>query len=324
MNAAAQLNTSSNPLIDRENKTRNLSFDYRIDGLSPLLNIQALAYWNEVDMSEQRVSDGRADQTNLDVYGFNFNNRSDWEAVTLLYGVDGYREEFKADRAGTSRPARPRATSDTWGAFIQASVSLTEQWRIELGARYDRFATEARQLDQDRSDSYWSPSAALVWRPTGNTEVVLRHDRAFRAPGAEELYTTGAHFCLTPTMCNTFLPNPDLDPEKAANTELLGRVHFEQVLGGDLILQGAVFRNNVDEAVLKDFEIGADYRVESLRWQVSYGQTRGEDRDTGEDLINIPADALVNGRRVLQTRRARSGVPRPSQARSNRPCPLSE
>lgn len=322
MNAAAPLNATSNTLIDRKNETRNLSLDYRIDGSSPLLNTQVLAYWNEVDMAERRVSDGRADRTQLDVYGFNLNNRSDWDAVTLLYGVDGYREEFEAGRAGANRPIPPRATSDTWGAFLQASVPIAEQWRIDLGTRYDRFATEARHLDQDRSDSQWSPSAAVVWRPVDSVELVLRHDRAFRAPGAEELYTTGAHFCLSPMMgCNTFVPNPDLKPEKAANTELLGRVHFERVLGGDLTLQGAVFRNrvddfieqivtgptffpvmdpgntywdNVDEAELKGFEIVADYRVESLRWLVSYGQTRGEDRGTGEDLTNIPADTLVN------------------------------
>lgn len=321
MNAAAPLNTTSNTLIDRTNDTRNVSVDYRIDTASPWLDARAMAYWNEVEMEERRLSDGRADATDLDVYGFYLNNQSEWRGLTFLYGVDGYREEFKAQRAGANRPLPPEATSDTWGAFLQASIPLAERWRLDLGARYDRFSTEADQLDQDRSDSQWSPSAALVWRPTANSELVLRHDRAFRAPGAEELYTTGAHFCLSPVMCNTFLPNPDLDPEHAANTELLGRIHFEQVLGGELTLQGAVFRNrvddfieqivtgmtffpvmnpgnttwvNVDEAELKGFELVADYRVGAMRWLVSWGQTRGEDRDTGEDLTNIPADTLVN------------------------------
>lgn len=321
MNAAAQLNATSNTLIDRINDARNVSLDYRINGASPLLDARAMAYWNEVEMEERRVSDGRRDNTELDVYGFYLNNRSEWQGLTFLYGVDGYREEFKAQRAGASRPQPPEATSDTWGAFIQASVPLAESWRLDFGARYDRFSTEAKQLKQDRSDSQWSPSAALVWQPTANSELILRHDRAFRAPGAEELYTTGAHFCMGANLCNTFLPNPDLDPEHAANTELLGRMHFEQVLGGALTLTGSVFLNrvddfieqivtdmtffpvmdpgnttwvNVDEAELKGFELVADYRVDALRWLISYGQTRGEDRKTGEDLTNIPADKLVN------------------------------
>lgn len=321
MNAAAPLNTTSNTLIDRTNDSRNVSLDYRIDSASPFLNARAMAYWNEVEMEERRLSDGRNDRTELDVYGFYLNNQSEWQGLTFLYGLDGYREEFKAQRAGANRPQPPEATSDTWGAFVQASLSLAESWRVDLGARYDRFGTKARQLDQDRSDSQWSPSVALVWHPTANSELVLRHDRAFRAPGAEELYTTGAHFCLSPALCNTFLPNPDLDPEHAANTELLGRIDFERVLGGELTLQGAVFQNrvddfieqivtgmtffpvmdpgnttwvNVDKAELKGFELIADYRVDAMRWLVSYGQTRGKDRDTGEDLTNIPADTLVN------------------------------
>jgi hemoglobin/transferrin/lactoferrin receptor protein len=159
-----------------------------------------------------------------------------------------------------------------------------------------------------------------VYTPSDWATLTLRHDRAFRAPGAEELYSAGTHFCMGPGFCNAFTPNPDLDPERAANTELLARLDFGGALGSDSlsvemglfenrvddfieqIVSGPFFRGrpdpgtttwvNVDEATLRGAELSARYQRGGMNLRLAYGLTRGEDGRSGEDLSNIPADTF--------------------------------
>lgn len=319
-NGEAEINDSSNFLLRREQVTHNASIDYRITGDRPWLDAQVLAYYNRVDMDEARLSDGREDRTVLDTIGLNVNNTQRIGEVTLLYGLDAYRESFSAERSGFNRPVPPDASSDVWSLYSQAQIPLSASWRLDLGLRYDSFSTAADNLGERRSDAASSPSAALVYTPADWAMLTLRHDRAFRAPGAEELFSTGTHFCMGPGFCNTFTPNPLLDPERAANSELLARFDLSEQLPVDrLIFEGSVFENRVDDFVeqivsgpfffgrpdpgntrwinvnaarLRGGELAATLQQGGLSLRVAYGITRGEDRDSGEDLSNIPADTL--------------------------------
>ena len=317
----------SNFVIDRKQETSSFTLDYELNTASPLINSQASIYWNSIEMDESRISDNRTDNTDLDVYGLQLTNQSDFNGVTLLYGMDTYREEFDATRSGANRPTPPKADTTVWGAFAQAHIPLGKAWAIELGARYDDFQTKSDNLNIKKTDNELSPSAALIWQTTEWLKMTLRHDRAFRAPGSEELYTSGTHFCIGPPFgCNSFISNPDLNPEKAANTELLAKMHFNDLIGGDrLQINASVFENkvddfieqivtepsvtivppgipvfsagsttwrNVDEAKIKGYEIAADYRMQELQLKLSYGQVRGEDDKTHQDLSNIPADTF--------------------------------
>lgn len=320
-NGGADFNGTSNYLISRESKTQNFSLDYRVDTDSPLINSQVMAYWNQIEMNESRVSDGRSDTTELDVLGININNVSTLGDIAVLYGIDGYQESFDTERGGSNRPAPPKAETDVWGGFVQATIPFASTWSLELGGRYDYFATEATNLNQDRSDNDVSPSAALTWQSTDWLSMTLRHDRAFRAPSSEELYSSGSHFCMGPGFCNTFLPNPDLNPEQAANTEFLVSMQFNDLGGGDsLSINASVFENNVDDfieqivsgpsffpvpnagnttwvnvdkAEISGYELAADYQRGALRIKLAYGQSRGEDKKTGDDLTDIPANTLT-------------------------------
>jgi hemoglobin/transferrin/lactoferrin receptor protein len=319
-NGEAELNGTSNFLLRREQVTHNASLDYRLASDSPWLDAQVLAYYNRVDMDEARLSDGRDDRTSLDTIGLNVNNTQRIGDITLFYGLDAYRESFSADRSGFNRPVPPDASSDVWSLYSQARIPLSASWRLDLGLRYDSFSTAADNLGEERSDDASSPSAALVYTPSDWATLALRHDRAFRAPGAEELYSTGTHFCMGPGFCNTFTPNPELDPERAANTELLARFDLSDTLPLDrFVVEGSVFENrvddfieqivsgpfffgrpdpgntrwiNVDAARLRGAELTATLQQGGLSLRVAYGITRGEDRDSGEDLSNIPADTL--------------------------------
>jgi hemoglobin/transferrin/lactoferrin receptor protein len=319
-NGTAELNGSSNFLLEREQVTHNGSVEYRYRPESDWVDAQVLAYVNRVDMDESRVTDGRADSTVLETWGLNLSNRAQLGRVDLLLGLDSYRESFSAERRGLNRPVPPTAESTVWSLYAQSRVELSDSWRLDLGLRYDDFSTEAENLDDRRQDSALSPSLALRYAPADWLSLTLRHDRAFRAPSAEELYSTGAHFCLSPGFCNRFEPNPELDAERAANTELLARMEFAGPLGGDrLWLEASVFENrvddfieqivagptffgrpnpgsttwiNVDEARLRGAELAASYQRGGLNLRLAYGLTRGEDQNTGQDLTNIPADTF--------------------------------
>lgn len=319
-NATAEIDDSSNFMIDRKQTTDNANLAYSFDGHSDLVNVEALAYANRVKLDEKRRSDGRSDSTRLDVLGFNLSNLSEFGNVQLMYGVDSYREKFNANRGGQDRPAPPDAETTAWGAYVVAEIPLTAAWNLELGVRYDDFETDVSDLNSNTSDSATSPSAAIVWDASDWLMLSLRYDRAFRAPGAEELYSTGYHFCISPGFCNGFLPNPDLDPEKASNIEINAKMAFASVAGADVVhVEMSVFENkvddfieqivvgpfffpvmdagyttweNVDKATLTGGEISAAYLRGGLSLKASYGMVRGEDDNSNDDLTNIPADTV--------------------------------
>jgi len=320
-NGTANVNRS-NFLIDRENKTHHASIDYRFNPNSDLVNMQGLVYWNKTDMDESRVSDGRADTTKIKTLGLNINNQSRLGSIAIIYGVDGYQDRLDNQRGGSERPAPASAITDVWGAFTNVEIPFAEQWQLDIGARYDYFATESKNLNQDRSDNALSPSIALAWQATPQLNMTLRYDEAFRAPTSEELYASGTHFCMGPGFCNTFLPNPSLKAEQAENIELMADYKLTSVIRDNDALQlsanifhnkvdnfieqkvdnpvfapvpnpGNTYYSNVDEAILEGFELSMDYQVADFEANLSYGQTRGENDKTGEKLAQIPADKWV-------------------------------
>lgn len=321
-NNGADTATTSNFVVGRRLRTNTLAINYAIDTPSPWINTNAVIYRNTVDAAETRVTDGRADDTEQETFGFQLTNQSTWGRLNLLYGVDGDRDDFSGVRSGPNRPRPPEAKTQVMGVFTQATLELHPKWQLEMGGLPDDFKTEEQSLGSHQ-DSALSPSVALSYRPTEWLQTTLRHDRAFRAPNAEELFSTGTHFCGGP-LCNTFVPNPNLRPEQAANTELLAKMHFQNVFSTDeLKLTASVFENqvdnfieqivtgptafgprgplnlgistfqNVDQATLKGYEIGTQYHRKGLQASFAYGQVRGKEDASGRALANIPADTLT-------------------------------
>lgn len=319
-NGTAQANNTSNFVIQRETDTQHANARWRFTPGNDLINSQALVYWNRIEVDEARVSDGRGDNTELNETGINLMNVSTFGVVTLQYGADLYREEFEALRSGTNRPLPPKAVNDVWSVYVQGEAQLNEAWRVDLGLRHDDFTTEADNLNDRRSDSSASSSMALVYQPADTVSLAIRYDEAFRAPTAEELYTSGTHFCMGPGFCNRFVPNDSLEAESASNVELIGKFSLNNLLGADVIsIEAAAFDNNVDnfieqivtgpsffhfpdpgtttwvnvsDADISGFEVQAAYLRGGMNLSFAYGQTRGTDNATGDDLTNIPADTL--------------------------------
>ncbi|WP_422410396.1 MULTISPECIES: TonB-dependent hemoglobin/transferrin/lactoferrin family receptor [unclassified Endozoicomonas] len=325
-NPATAVDTDS-PLIIQESTNTNLSAAYLFNPDSVLVDSKFQLFYTDTEFDEYRIEDEQTDNTRYKTLGAAFTNVSKLTHLDLTYGLDAYKNTIETvrDDFGNegNRPENLDGESTTAGAFVQADVPLAEAWTLQTGVRYDRFETKDNRPDSDieekkQSDNAVSPSVALIWDTTDWLTLTASYNEAFRAPNMEEMFSTGTHFA-TPVGTNRFVPNPNLKPEEAKNKEISARMNFAGLLSDDeLTITANVFQNdvdnfitqfvydpnifgvptkttwkNVDEAQLKGFELAGQYRYQDIQLGLSYGQTRGEDKKTGEYLDNIPADKVV-------------------------------
>ncbi|HMQ93910.1 MAG TPA: TonB-dependent hemoglobin/transferrin/lactoferrin family receptor [Amaricoccus sp.] len=232
-------NDLSNPTTDVDRdadvSTARLAWTYAPEG-SDLVDLSVLGYYNGLEITEDRLSDGRADVTDYDTTGFEIVNRSSFAAgvpMTVVYGLEAFRDTQSGIRNGEAKPQFPDAEADTIGVFAEATIQVTERLEIVPGLRYDDYG---RDPDADGladvNEGFWSPRLGVSYRPTENWQVYGNLARAFRAPGLTELYNDGVHFAVggfplgpgaTFTGINEFVPNPELEPEKSTQYEIGAR-----------------------------------------------------------------------------------------------------
>jgi hemoglobin/transferrin/lactoferrin receptor protein len=231
-------NDASDPLtdVDREAdvSTLRLGWDYTPAG-NDLVDLSVLGYFNGLEITEDRDSDGRNDVTNYDTYGFEVVNRSRFEAgapVTLVYGVEALRDSQEGTRDGVSRPQFPKAEATTLAAFAEATIAVTDRLEIVPGLRYDNYRRDPDGDFDEVEEGFWSPRIGVSYRPSASWQVYGNLARAFRAPSLTELYNDDVHFAVpgfplgpgvTFTGVNSFVPNPDLEPEKSTQVEIGAR-----------------------------------------------------------------------------------------------------
>ena len=85
--------------------------------------------------------------------------------------------------------------------FIQDVWSITDDWELTAGARYDNYSDFGDTLN---------PRLALVWQTSEKLSSKLLYGRAFRAPSYQQLFSETSRA----------LPNEDLDAEEFDTTEL--------------------------------------------------------------------------------------------------------
>ncbi|WP_257286553.1 TonB-dependent hemoglobin/transferrin/lactoferrin family receptor [Endozoicomonas sp. SESOKO1] len=326
----ATIEGTSSPLVERDSKSSNLSAAWLFDPESELINGKLQLFYNDTRYQEDRITKGQKDNTRYKTHGLALTNLSIVNSIELVYGLDAYQNKITTvrDTTGSTPDSRPEGLdgqSATMGSFLQGSVPLARDWTLQAGVRYDHFSAEDNRSNPDvtnkkQTDQAFSPSVGVIWSANEWLTLTASYNEAFRAPGMEEMFSTGTHFAMGP-LKNVFVPNPDLQPEEAKNKELSARMAFAELLGEDeLTLNANIFHNdvdnfinqftyapafgsfgpptktsweNVEEAELKGFEIAGEYRIQNIETGLSYGQTRGEDKQSGEALGNIPADKIV-------------------------------
>jgi catecholate siderophore receptor len=122
-------------------------------------------------------------------------------------------------------------TADTIGAYIFDSITVNDQWIVNLGLRVDDFDTKTSS-GLSNSETLVSYQAGVVYKPNYNTSVYASYATAASPSGVTA--GDGAD--------NLSATNEDLKPEKSRNYEL----GFKWEPGvGDLALNAAIFRNEI-------------------------------------------------------------------------------
>ncbi len=152
--------------------------------------------------------------------------------------------------AGCGNPISTIAASsqaDTMAFYAQDMISLTPQWKVLVGARYDRFkaSTDNESFTQQvaaastgRTDNIWSYRTGLIYQPDQMQSYYASYGTSFN-PSAES-YSTDPKGALT-------------DPEKNKNYEIGAKW---TLLDGDLALRTAIFRTEKTNERQTDIEPG--------------------------------------------------------------------
>lgn len=251
--------------VDRKAETSmaRLSWDYAPPG-SELVDLTALVYWNKLKISEDRFADGRYDVTRYETLGIDVTNRSRFELgrpVTLVYGIEAFRDTQEGSRDGETRTQFPSAEATTLAAYAEATVAVTDKLEIVPGVRLDNYRRDPDDPTLASVDeTFFSPRLGVSYRPTDAWQIYGNVARAFRAPSMIELYNDGVHFAIPgfpmgPGMSfsgvNYFIPNPDLEPEKSTQFELGTRYSRQNVArdGDSLDLTATAYYADVTDYI---------------------------------------------------------------------------
>ncbi|QLG87343.1 TonB-dependent siderophore receptor [Chitinibacter bivalviorum] len=139
------------------------------------------------------------------------------------------------------------STADTVGFYAQDMIELNTQWKVLLGARYDRFSAStenqsftkaAAAQNVSRTDNVWSWRTGVIYQPDQQQSYYISYGTSFN-PSAEA-YSTDPKGALT-------------DPEKNANYEIGAKWNL---LDGKLALRTALFRTEKTNERQTDIEPG--------------------------------------------------------------------
>ncbi|MEM7058152.1 MAG: TonB-dependent receptor [Pseudomonadota bacterium] len=220
------------------------------------VDLSALVYFNRIDLSEERIADGRLNETEFTTIGLELVNRSDLNLglpVQLSYGIEVYQDEQEATTDGVDRLSAPNAKARYASVFLQGDISLTDTLTLTPGIRFDYFGLRPDRADfPERDESAFSPKLALQWQATDKLQLWASGARSFRAPSLTELYNDGLHFPIffplfpplnppgvppgTFLNGNFFVPTPNLDPERS--NEISAGLRYQEE---DVAWQGDAF-----------------------------------------------------------------------------------
>jgi catecholate siderophore receptor len=183
-----------------------------------------------------------ARQTNdLDKYANPFNSNNNWIPETSLLNPNPNQVKPAAAYVIT---ANQNTTADSEAAYVTDTMTIGPQIDLIAGVRVDRFAaaynqltlTSGASLQLSHVDVVASPRAALVYKPTPIQSFYVSYGTSFD-PSAEALTLTSKLANLGPVKATTY--------EAGSKTSLMD---------GKLLLTGAVFHTEVDNAQINDPE----------------------------------------------------------------------
>jgi len=178
----------------------------------------------------------------------------------LFYGLEGVFNlvksaafrDYDSDSTVTINSRYPNgAVWQSYGAYISLKQFLSDDWILNVGARYSHYSIQADFdtalfhypiASTTNSNGAMNGSLGLVYRHTKNAHYYLNGSSGFRAPNIDDI---GKVFESAPG--SVVVPNTNLKPEHAYNVEL-GFVH---ALKGKVKLDGAVYYTYLKNALAR-------------------------------------------------------------------------
>ncbi|MEM9839593.1 MAG: TonB-dependent hemoglobin/transferrin/lactoferrin family receptor [Pseudomonadota bacterium] len=323
---------------------------------SALIDARITAYRSETSVDEFDESVPRLLAREVETNGVSLRNASrfNFGGFDLTATVGG--DWFEDSQVGTddqtenrSRGGVPDGEASFIGVFgqleavFQEPLGLPGELIVIPGIRYDDFENSSDTAGTDNQDDALSPRLAASYGPLPWLRVFGSYAEGFRAPSLNELFLDGVHFSLPhPTLfdpagtppnftfvTNNFIPNPDLEPERAETIEVGIGVDFADLISTGDRLQaklsyyesdvedlidlavdvtfeptcfaplffpctaGTTESANLDSASLSGIELEARYDSDTLYAYLSYTQIEGEDDATGADLGTLTPNRLA-------------------------------
>jgi catecholate siderophore receptor len=188
----------------------------------------------------------------------------------------------------------------TSSAYAFDTMTLSEQWLLNFGARFDHYSTDADLIatstapatSVDNDANLWTYQVGLIYKPTPNGSVYVSYGTSASPSGAANGEgAAGDNVNITTTIA-------DLDPVKSKNIELGTKW---DVLDGRMSLTAAIFHSEVTNArVATDAgttELAGDKRVDGIelgvsgeiteQWRVFGGYTHLDSKLVDGGVVNI-------------------------------------
>ena len=190
---------------------------------SELVDFEALAYRNSVEVSEELRINPRLDETRFETLGVEFTNTArfhprDGLRLRVSAGAEAFRDRQSGTRDGQDRLQFPDANASYLAAFVHGEADIGDRLQLTAGLRRDAWRLRAGQFPE-RSEGQFSPRATVGYRLGEAGFVWVGAARGFRVPSLTELFADGLHFQIpvaaSVEVLNWFRPNPDLPPSGA-------------------------------------------------------------------------------------------------------------
>lgn len=151
--------------------------------------------------------------------------RADLQASKVLWSdhritLGGqYQDNFHQYQDNYDRETyfRSNPSNYQWAIFLEDDYTITDEWSLNLGGRYDYFSTFG--------DTF-NPRAGLTYKPWQSTAFKLLYGSAFRAPNQYEMNYVSSQI----------LASKNLQPEKLQTVEFIIEHNFTAQLRAELNL----------------------------------------------------------------------------------------
>ncbi|HEU4431165.1 MAG TPA: TonB-dependent receptor [Myxococcota bacterium] len=218
--------------------------------------------------------------------------------LRLIGGGEYRQEEYDSVSRSDFGTTANAAERDLWGLFLQAELTLADDWLFSGGVRYDDSNLEGRlsapfsecgnSTRCDFEDHEWSPRAALTWRFAEPGALYVSYSEGFRFPNLNEAF-------------GAFGFAPALRPEHSKGFEIGAKWHAERVRAGigfyQMQVEDEIFfdplatnplpggfdgiNTNVEEVRHRGVELSSSYQA--LEWLELYAAYTFDDVEVRKD-----------------------------------------